>query len=75
VRVLNGTAATVVAFNNRSLVTWNLAGNTAGFGQAGDGRPFWVGNFDGQGGTDILSYYPGDKTGGSFALPHPVAKM
>jgi hypothetical protein len=48
-------------FNSSGTLTWNLAGNTAGFGQVADGRPFWVGNFDGQGRTDILFYYPGDK--------------
>ena len=42
-------------------MSWKLAGNTAGFGQVWDGRPFWVGNFDGQGGGDVLFYYPGDQ--------------
>ena len=41
-------------------LTWSLVGNTAGFGQVADGRPFWVGDFNGTGGTDILFYYPGD---------------
>ena len=40
-------------------LTWSLVGNTAGFGQVADGRPFWVGDFNGTGGTDILLDYPG----------------
>ena len=40
---------------------WSLAGNTRGFGHAiNDGRPFWTGDFDGDGRADILFYYPGD---------------
>ena len=40
---------------------WNFAGNTAGFGQRiNDGRPFWIGDFDGDGRDDVLFYYPGD---------------
>ena len=35
-------------------------GNTTGFGQVGDGRPFWVGDFNGDGRDEILFYYPGD---------------
>jgi hypothetical protein len=42
-------------------LSWSLAGNTAGFGQVADGRPFWVGDFNGGGQDDILFYYPGDK--------------
>ena len=41
-------------------LTWQLAGNTAGFGQVADGRPFWTGNFSGTGNTQIMFYYPGD---------------
>ncbi len=38
-----------------------LVGNTAGFGHGiNDGRPFWVGDFTGDGATDVLFYYPGD---------------
>ena len=41
--------------------TWSLVGNTAGFGHAiNDGRPFWIGDFTGNGSTDVLFYYPGD---------------
>ena len=40
---------------------WSLAGNTAGFGHGiNDGRPFWTGDFNGNGRTDVLFYYPGD---------------
>lgn len=37
-----------------------IVGNTAGFGNLDDGRPMWSGDFDGDGRTDILFYYPGD---------------
>ena len=40
---------------------WSIAANTNGFGQVWDGRPFWTGDFTGDGRTDILFYYPGDK--------------
>ena len=37
-------------------------GNTAGFGQVADGRPFWTGNFSPQANrTQILLYLPGDQ--------------
>jgi Metallo-peptidase family M12B Reprolysin-like len=41
-------------------LVWNLAGNTAGFGNLADGRPIWIGDFTGTGGSDVLFYYPGD---------------
>ena len=42
-------------------LNWALAGNTAGFGHGiNDGRPFWIGDFDGSGRHDVLFYYPGD---------------
>jgi hypothetical protein len=42
-------------------LTWIFAGNTAGFGHAiNDGRPFWIGDFNGDGRADVLFYYPGD---------------
>jgi Papain-like cysteine protease AvrRpt2 len=41
-------------------LTWSLAGNTAGFGQVWDGRPFWTGDFTGSGKTDVMFFYPGD---------------
>ena len=40
-------------------LTWNLAGNTAGFGQVHDGRPFWVGDFAGDGKSDMIELYRG----------------
>ena len=42
-------------------LVWTMVGNTAGFGHAiNDGRPFWVGDFTGDGRADVLFYYPGD---------------
>src|SRR5215210_6213285 len=42
-------------------LAWSLVGNTAGFGHAiNDGRPFWIGDFTGDGRADVLFYYPGD---------------
>jgi len=41
-------------------VTWAMAGNTSGFGQVGDGRPIWVGDFCGDGTQQILFYFSGD---------------
>ena len=42
-------------------LAWSLAGNTRGFGHAiNDGRPFWIGDFNGDGRSDVLFYYPGD---------------
>jgi hypothetical protein len=50
-------------------LTWNLAGNTKGFGQVNDGRPFWVGRFSAANRDNILFYFPGDGNWwlGSFA--------
>jgi hypothetical protein len=46
---------------NGSQLTWSHAGNTAGFGHAiYDGRPFWTGDFNGDGRKDVLFYFPGD---------------
>jgi hypothetical protein len=39
---------------------WKLAGNTNGFDQVGDGRPIWIGDFNGDGRQDVLFYFPGD---------------
>jgi Matrixin len=47
------------SFVNGAL-TWNLAGNTGGFGQVWDGRPFWIGDFNGDGKADVLFHFPGD---------------
>jgi hypothetical protein len=49
----------LATFTN-GIMNWSLAGNTAGFGQVADGRPFWKGDFNGDGRDDILFYYPGD---------------
>jgi hypothetical protein len=39
---------------------WSLVGNTAGFGNLADGRPIWSGDFEGQGRSGVMFYYPGD---------------
>ena len=39
---------------------WTLIGNTIGFGQVWDGRPFWIGDFTGGGNSDVMFYFPGD---------------
>ena len=42
-------------------LVWSLVGNTAGFGHAiNDPRPFWIGDFNGDGRSDILFYFRGD---------------
>jgi hypothetical protein len=41
-------------------LAWSFAGNTLGFGQVWDGRPFWTGDFNGNGRAEVLFYYPGD---------------
>jgi hypothetical protein len=42
-------------------LTWSLVGNTRGFGHAiNDGRPFWTGDFTGDGGSDVLFHFRGD---------------
>ena len=47
-------------FGANGQLTWSLAGNTAGFGQVWDGRPFWIGDFTGDGKADVLFHFPGD---------------
>jgi hypothetical protein len=42
-------------------LTWSAVGNTAGFGQIWDGRPFWIGDFNGDGQIDVLFYFPDDR--------------
>jgi len=39
---------------------WTLVGDTSGFGQVGDGRPIWTGDFTGSGHAQVLFYFPGD---------------
>jgi hypothetical protein len=41
-------------------LSWQLVGNTAGFGNLNDGRPIWIEDFTGTGGKDVLFYFPGD---------------
>ncbi len=42
-------------------LTWSHAGNTVGFGHGiNDGRPFWIGDFTGDGRTDVLFHFRGD---------------
>ena len=45
---------------NNGVLTFTQVGDTSGFGDLDDGRPFWVGDFTGGGTTDLLFYYPGD---------------
>ena len=40
---------------------WTFVGNTHGFGQVWDGRPFWTGNFSRADRQEVLFYYPGDQ--------------
>jgi hypothetical protein len=47
------------SFNNRVL-NWSFVGNTSGFGQVWDGRPFWIADFTGDGKADVLFNFPGD---------------
>src|SRR5262249_11923554 len=52
------------SFNPASAqLSWgkSAAGNTAGFGQVWDKRPFWTGDFNGDGRAEVLFYYPEDK--------------
>jgi hypothetical protein len=41
-------------------LVFSQAGDTSGFGQLGDGRPFWVGDFDGDGADELLFHSPAD---------------
>ena len=50
-----------VGYLEEERLNWKLAGNTAGFGNLADGRPFWTGNFTGSGRTDLLFFSPLDK--------------
>jgi hypothetical protein len=43
-----------------SRLRWAFVGNTNGFGQLNDGRPFWIGKFSRSDRDQILFYYPGD---------------
>jgi len=44
----------------REAFQWTLVGDTTGFGQVGDGRPIWTGDFTGSGRAQVLFYFPGD---------------
>ncbi len=48
-----------------SQFAWSLVCNTARFGNLSDGRPFWIGNFSGSSGSDVMFFNPAD---GSFWL-------
>jgi hypothetical protein len=41
-------------------LNWKLVGNTAGFGNLADGRPFWTGKFIEAGQLNLLFYTPAD---------------
>ena len=47
-------------YGTNNQLNWTLAGNTIGFGNLKDGRPFWIGDFNGDGKDDILFYFNGD---------------
>lgn len=42
-------------------LNWKLAGNTTGFGNLTDGRPFFTGNFTSSNRIDILFFSPADQ--------------
>ncbi len=46
--------------HNGTELAWSFAGNTNGFGQVADGRPIWIGDFNGNSKSDVLFYFPGD---------------
>jgi kumamolisin len=46
---------------DKGKLSWVLVGNTSGFGDLADGRPFWTGDFSGVGRTQVIFYFPGDK--------------
>ncbi|MCA8969250.1 MAG: VCBS repeat-containing protein [Planctomycetes bacterium] len=46
--------------SNGSMLEWKRISAIAHFGNIGDGRPLWSEDFDGDGKTDVLFYYPGD---------------
>ncbi len=48
------------SINSAGALSWSLADNTAGFGNLGDGRPFWTGDFLNAGTSQLMFYYPGD---------------
>jgi hypothetical protein len=41
-------------------LTWQLVGNTSGFGNLADGRPIWTGYFSSLTQAQVLFYFPGD---------------
>ena len=43
-------------------INWSVVANTAEFGNLADGRPIWIGDFDGNGRADVLIYSPGDSS-------------
>ncbi|HET8955114.1 MAG TPA: VCBS repeat-containing protein [Solirubrobacterales bacterium] len=55
-------------------LAWSNVGNTLGaFGDIWDGRPFWIGDFDGDGKADVLFYAPAD--GNWWLGSHDGAKL
>lgn len=41
-------------------LVWSFAGNTSGFGDVADGRPFRIGDFTGNGRANVLFFHPDD---------------
>jgi hypothetical protein len=54
---------------------WRWAGNTLGFGQVWDGRPFWIGNFSRADRAEMLFYFPGDGNWWLGSHPGPGGQL
>jgi len=47
-------------FSGANSISWTTVGNTSGFGNVADGRPFWKGYFSKLNQEQVLFYSPGD---------------
>jgi hypothetical protein len=47
-------------FSGANAISWTTVGNTSGFGNVADGRPFWKGYFSKLNQEQVLFYSPGD---------------
>jgi hypothetical protein len=57
------------SFSSTGSMTWRQVGDTSGFGNVADGRPFWIADFDGTGTEDVLMYAPADRNWWLGSLP------